>query len=94
MKTKDYLYAVSAIRSSENNLLTKTDIERLITSPDYESAIAFLTEKGYEAPKGSNYSEMLDKELEETWDVVKNSAPEAEGLNAFIVTSKQFLKPR
>lgn len=85
MKNKDYLFAVSAIRANELALLKDSDLEQLINAPDYKKAINILSEKGYGMPEGNNYSEMLDRELEKTWETIKKSAPEATALNAFIV---------
>lgn len=85
MKSKDYLFAVSAIRANEMSLLKESDLEQLINAPDYKKAVSILSEKGFDTPDGSNYSEMLDKELEKTWKMIKESAPEATALNAFIV---------
>ncbi len=85
MKNKDYLYAVAAIRASENSLLRQSDLEQLINAPDYKKAVSLLAEKGYEIPSGSDYSSMLDRHTEEVWALVKKSAPDAEELNAFIV---------
>ena len=85
MKTQDYLYAVSALRVSEENLLKESDLEQLINAPDYKKAIALLTEKGYEKPDGNDFSKMLDNRLSEVWDRVVKSAPEAKSLNMLII---------
>lgn len=85
MKEKDYLFAVSSIRANEAELLNESDMEQLINAPDYKKAIAILAEKGYEEPQGSNYSQMLDREIEKTWNTINKSAPEAIALRAFIV---------
>ena len=85
MKTQDYLYAVSALRVSEENLLKESDLEQLINAPDYKKAIALLTEKGYEKPDGNDFSKMLDNRLLEVWDRVAKSAPEAKSLNMLII---------
>ena len=85
MKTQDYLYAVSALRVSEESLLKESDLEQLINAPDYKKAIALLTEKGYEKPDGNDFSKMLDNRLSEVWDRVVKSAPEAKSLNMLII---------
>ena len=82
---KDYLYSVAEIRAVENSLLNKTDLEQLINAPDYKSAISLLTEKGYKEPEGSDYSSMLDGELSRVWDMIKESAPDAQSLDAFVL---------
>ncbi len=85
MKTQDYLFAVSALRVSEESLLKESDLEQLINAPDYKKAISYLTEKGYEKPNGNDFSKMLDDRLSQVWDRVKKSAPEAESLDMLII---------
>ena len=85
MKTQDYLYAVSALRVSEESLLKESDLEQLINAPDYKKAISLLAEKGYEKPDGNDFSKMLDDRLAQVWDRVKKSAPEAESLDMLII---------
>ncbi len=85
MKTNDYLYAVAAIRANESALLKEADLEQLINAPDYKKATEMLADKGYELPDGTDYSSMLDKELEKTWELVNKSAPDADGLKALAV---------
>lgn len=85
MKNRDYLFAVSAIRANELNLLKDSDMEQLINAPDYKKAVGILTEKGFGTPQGNNYSKMLDEEIEKTWKLINESAPEANALKTFIV---------
>lgn len=85
MKNKDYLFAVSAIRANELSLLKDSDLEQLINAPDYKKAVNILTDKGFKEPDGNNYSEMLDSELEKTWSLINENAPEADALKTFIV---------
>lgn len=85
MANKDYLYAVAVVRANELALLSTQDLEQLISAPDYKKAVAILTDKGYDEPVGSDYSAMLDSELEKTWELLRENAPEADGLNTFVV---------
>ena len=85
MKNRDYLFAVSAIRANELTLLKDSDLEQLINAPDYKKAVSMLAEKGFEMPEGNNYSKMLDEEIEKTWKLINESAPEANALKTFIV---------
>ena len=82
---KDNLFAVASVRAKENSLLTKSDLEQLINAESYGRAIAILSEKGYEISDGSDYSAVLDEELNKVWKYILDSAPEAEGLKALIV---------
>lgn len=85
MKNRDYLFAVSAIRANELTLLKESDLEQLINAPDYKKAVGILAEKGFDTPDGNNYSKMLDDEIEKTWKLINESAPEADALKTFIV---------
>ncbi len=84
MKKNDYLFAVASVRALENSLLKHSDLEQLINAEDYNRAIAMLSEKGYEI-SSTDYSSVLDEELEKTWDYVSKAAPESDSLKAFIV---------
>ena len=66
MKKNDYLFAVASVRAKENSLLKQGDLEQLINIEDYKKAVLFLNEKGYELPETSEYSKVLDDELEAT----------------------------
>ena len=85
MKKNDYLFAVASVRAKENSLLKQGDLEQLINIEDYKKAVLFLNEKGYELPETSEYSKVLDDELEATWNYIYSAAPEAEALRALIV---------
>ena len=85
MSDKNFLYAVAVIRANEAALLKDADLEQLINAPDYKKAISILTEKGYSEPQGTDYSAMLDRELDKVWEFVTDNAPEADGLNTLVV---------
>ena len=84
MKKNDYLFAVASVRALENSLLKQSDLEQLINAEDYQKAVAILNEKGYDITS-TNYSAALDGELEKTWALVNEAAPEAEALEIFII---------
>lgn len=85
MKNDNNLFAVSAVRVKENSLLSKSDLEQLINAESYKKAVSLLSEKGYDINENSDYSSVLDGELNETWDYIISSAPEAAVLKAFVV---------
>ena len=85
MSDKNFLYAVAVVRANEANLLKEADLEQLINAPDYKKAISILTDKGYSEPQGTDYSAMLDRELEKVWEFVTKNAPDADGLNTLAV---------
>ena len=84
MKNKDYLFAVASLRSKENELLTKSDFEQLISAESYQKAISLLSEKGYAVNEG-DYSAVLDRHMNEVWEDINKTAPDAEVLKAFVV---------
>lgn len=85
MADKNYLYAVAVIRANEASLLKEQDLEQILGAPDYKKAVSLLCDKGYEEPKGNDYSAMLDGEIEKTWKLLRENAPDADELNTFIV---------
>jgi V/A-type H+-transporting ATPase subunit C len=48
----DYIYSVARVRAKEASLLKKSDLERLIAAEDFDEALKFLSDKGYDASGG------------------------------------------
>jgi V/A-type H+-transporting ATPase subunit C len=48
----DYIYSVARVRAREASLLKKSDLERLIAAEDFDEALKFLSDKGYDASGG------------------------------------------
>lgn len=74
MRETEYVYAVSYIKTLENKMLTKGEIEALISSEDLPSAIKFLTDRGY-GKNSVNYTDadnILKDELEKNLNEAKN----------------------
>lgn len=70
----DYTYAVAYTRTLENKMLSKNDMELLINCEDLESAIKFLSDKGYGNGKEyskSNMVDMLKDEIKKSWSEVE-----------------------
>ena len=85
MKDNNYLFAVASVRAKENSLLTQSDMEQLINAESYKKALALLSEKGYEIDENSDYSAVLDSELNNVWSYIHEAAEQADSLRAFIV---------
>ncbi|NMP37034.1 MAG: V-type ATPase subunit [Clostridiales bacterium] len=85
MKDIDYACAVARIRYNEMSMLTGADMEQLISSPDYDSALHRLSDFGYEVASSSNSSELLKKEIEKAWALVSEIAPDKSELNVLAV---------
>lgn len=63
---KDYTYSVARVRAKEASLLSKQDIEQLISSENYSDALRVLTDKGYgmaEAETSGSITEGAEREL-------------------------------
>lgn len=78
LRDTDYAYAVARIRCNELKLLTRADLELLLSSSDVEECIKRLTDKGY-GGKGMSYSgerELLKAESEVAWELINEIAPD------------------
>ena len=86
MNQTDYAYGVSYIRSIENRLLDKGDVESLILTKTPEEAIRILTDKGYstEPVAPADYERLLSAQLEKCWETVREAAPKGAPLDLFL----------
>lgn len=78
LRDTDYAYAVARIRCNELKLLTKSDLELLLSSVSVEECIKRLTDKGY-GGKGASYAserELLKAESENAWELINEIAPD------------------
>ncbi len=78
LRDTDYAYAVARIRCNELKLLTKSDLELLLSSVNAEDCMKRLTDKGY-GGKGASYTserELLKAESEEAWELINEIAPD------------------
>ncbi len=78
LRDTDYAYAVARIRCNELKLLTKSDLELLLSSQSVEECMKRLTDKGY-GGKGVSYSserELLKAESENAWELINEIAPD------------------
>lgn len=51
--SEQYTYAVARIRALEVSLFSDSTIEQLIACQNYDQALQFLEEKGWEMPKAA-----------------------------------------
>lgn len=86
MKQTDYAYSTAYIRALENKLLTKSDIEALVLSPDFQSAAQSLRDRGYtdRAITPENLDKILNEKLEESRTEAIWASPKDNILNIFI----------
>ena len=81
MKDTDYAYAVARIRANERSLLSKSDVERLISSKDLSSALSVLKECGWSAEGENERIEALLKNRQKAlWTLLCECVPEKEKL--------------
>lgn len=73
LKDVEYVYAVSYIKTMENKMLTRADLETLIMSENADSAMRFLREHGWE---GENSATMLKNQLQKAWSIAYEVCPE------------------
>lgn len=72
-----YTYAVSRIHSKESDLLSKSDIEQLISCPDFDAAIKYLTEHGYGYDRAySDFDTLREDETEKMWGLIQELVPD------------------
>ena len=71
MSDNQYIYAVARIRSRELDLLGDPFINQLLSCKDYAECIKLLTEKGWGKTGNESAAELLDAEMEKTWNLMK-----------------------
>ena len=72
MKDIEYVYAVSYIKTLENKMLSRSDIQTLITSDGIDSAKRLLKDRGW---VGDSSEELLKNELESAWEKAYEVCP-------------------
>ncbi|MDO4617960.1 MAG: V-type ATPase subunit [Clostridia bacterium] len=69
----EYAYAVAYIKTLENKMLTRSDLESLIHIGNIDSAIKYLKERGWE---GQSKQELLKNEYNKAWEKAYEVLPE------------------
>lgn len=70
MKSQDFTYAVSRIRMKETKLLSKKDIDRLISQKDYQSVLRTLAELGFGSENSNDNTDILTAEQNKLWSLM------------------------
>ena len=84
MKDTEYAYAVARVRALENNLLSGSDIELLLTTKHVEDCIRILSDKGYEI-EGGHIEQIFQRELGKTHDLLHEIAPDPAVFDIFSI---------
>lgn len=85
MQQTDYAYAVARIRANETGLLTKSDLEQLISADSTGTAMRILTDKGWAEPDSSSPYDICEAEMNRAWALLKESVPDASLLEALVI---------
>lgn len=85
MKSSDYAYSVAYVRAIENRLLTKTDIENLISAKSAQDALKILADKGYGSEiAGNNFEKALDNAFLKCYEEISAVAPKDAGIEVVL----------
>lgn len=91
MKDTDYAYAVARIRANERYLLSKSDVERLITAKNLAEAVGALKEHGwnFDGEKGE-IENALEHEQKKLWSLLCESVGDRKQLDVLCVQNDFF----
>lgn len=84
MTDKLYLYAVARIRSKELALLSKADIEQLLSCKTESECLRLLADKGWGRDGANSSDEILTAEREKTWELLKELVDDISVFNTFL----------
>lgn len=86
MSNTQYAFAVAKVRQLENNLLSKAQFDQMINSADISEALAVLSQKGWQTGENiTDFDHLLNDELNNTWELVNELAPDSNELKAIVV---------
>lgn len=86
MNELHFAYGVARIRCNEQNMLTPSDMEQLISAPNVKSAVSLLNGKGWELSEtGDDYSESFARHSAAVWSLVRECVEDISVLNSLIV---------
>ena len=73
LKDVEYAYAVAYIKTLENKMLQRSDIETMINAPDTETVMRQLHDRGF---TGDTPEQLLRNEMERSWGAAYEVCPE------------------
>lgn len=68
---EDYIYAVARVRSKELVLLTRQNMDQLLSCKSYQECLRLLADKGWGNGTEIPAEELLAAEEEKTWDFIR-----------------------
>ncbi len=69
--SNDYIYAVARIRCKELSLLTRQDLDQLLSCRTFEECVRVLHDKGWEDGEDKTPESMLAAEDEKLWSLIR-----------------------
>lgn len=85
MRETDYAYAVARIRANENALLTRADIDQLISADSYDTAVRILTDRGWSQSDGEQAFDICESEMSKTMKLIAECVPDASLFDALVI---------
>ena len=71
---KEYTYSVARVRAREASLLSRQDIEQLLTADGYESALRLIRDRGYRSREDADVEEITAAARRDMWDFLAELA--------------------
>ncbi|MBR6702677.1 MAG: V-type ATPase subunit, partial [Clostridia bacterium] len=84
MRETEYTYAVARIRANEQRMLSKSDLDLLISADSYDAALRILGDRGWSQEGGSGF-DMCELEMKKTRDFIAESTSDSSLFNALAV---------
>ncbi len=82
---EQYTYAVARIRAKEMSLLTKSDLDQMLSCNDYDEVLRILADKGF--GDGGNFEtseDLLAHETEKTWQLISELVDDMSVFDVFL----------
>jgi V/A-type H+-transporting ATPase subunit C len=84
MADNQYLYAVARIRTKENSLLDKSDLDQLMNCKNEASCLRLLADKGWGRTGDENADQILIVEQDKTWSLITELVEDMSVFNTFL----------
>ena len=73
---KEYTYSVARVRAKETALLTRQDIDQLLSADSYASALRLVRDRGYRSQEDGTVGGIIAEAEQDMWDFVTEIADE------------------
>ncbi len=73
---KEYTYSVARVRAKETALLTRQDIDQLLSADGYNSALRLIRDRGYRSQDNEGAEEIIASAERDLWDFIAEIADE------------------